>query len=148
MRERRQRNPEQYLVAQQRQRVAKRDADPEKFYSEKRASHKDWRDANPEKIVAQRQKTSRLYRYGMTDEEYARRVQEQGGVCRICKKAPKNRLQVDHDHATNKIRGLLCVNCNRGLGYLRDNPIILDAAAQYLRENGGGYGCEGAEPSI
>lgn len=56
--------------------------------------------------------------------------------CAVCKIefAPiwYARPNVDHDHATNKIRGLLCSSCNRGIGYFRDNPGVLKSAARYL----------------
>ncbi len=80
-------------------------------------------------------------RYGITRAEYNQILRTQGGVCAICgvpprvldKKGNKGRaLAVDHDHKTKKIRGLLCVFCNRGLGYFRDNTILLKQALKYL----------------
>lgn len=59
----------------------------------------------------------------------------QGGVCAICKSPENGRyahLSVDHDHDTGKIRGLLCNNCNRGIGLLKDDPKILEQAKKYL----------------
>lgn len=62
---------------------------------------------------------------------------KQGGVCAICKNPEKScargyRLAVDHDHATKQVRGLLCVNCNQGLGHFRDSIPRLQAAIGYL----------------
>jgi hypothetical protein len=58
----------------------------------------------------------------------------QGGKCKICRKRPA-RLYIDHDHETFKLRGLLCVKCNCGIGCFDDNPRLLKAAQQYVEDN-------------
>lgn len=83
---------------------------------------------------------NRLKKYGITKEQYNQMLQDQGGVCKICSEPPtgfwKNnvpkKLCVDHDHSTNKVRGLLCDSCNVGLGKFRDNIEILSKAVGYL----------------
>lgn len=56
-------------------------------------------------------------RYGITLEDYNQMLDTQNGVCAICGKPPKkNRLAVDHNHITGKVRGLLCATCNKVLG--------------------------------
>lgn len=50
--------------------------------------------------------------------------------CVIC--GAEEKLVVDHDHTTGKVRGLLCGHCNRGLGHFRDSPVLLEFAAQYI----------------
>ena len=50
--------------------------------------------------------------------------------CVIC--GDSGALVVDHDHVTGQIRGMLCNHCNRGLGHFRDDPMLLEFAAQYL----------------
>lgn len=56
-------------------------------------------------------------------------IHEQKGLCFICK---NNGTYFDHCHKTNYIRGLLCATCNLGIGYLKDSPILLKRAAQYV----------------
>ena len=60
---------------------------------------------------------------------------DQNNSCAICNRhvnvLPKN-LDVDHDHITGKVRGLLCGKCNMGLGYFQDNINIMDKAIQYI----------------
>ena len=83
----------------------------------------------------------RLYRqkYGITIEDYNLLIEQQGGCCAICGSTePKGRgpfFQVDHCHVTNRVRGLLCGPCNRGIGYLQDNPTVMRRAASYVEAN-------------
>ena len=75
--------------------------------------------------------------FGITLVDYDRMLAEQRGVCKICKmgstcKGKPERLSVDHNHETGKVRGLLCRRCNRALGAFRDNPDVLRAAIEYL----------------
>lgn len=55
-------------------------------------------------------------------------------VCAICKRRPNTRLNIDHDHVTGDIRGLLCPNCNRAIGLFRDDPGIMRHAAEYIEK--------------
>lgn len=88
--------------------------------------------ADPEKET-----NARLMRnFGISLAEYDVMLEAQGGGCAVCGKTPEEnsrRLCVDHDHATEEIRGLLCSQCNRGLGCLRDNPELCRRAMLYLR---------------
>lgn len=65
------------------------------------------------------------------DVEEARRFRE-GKTCEIC--GGVDRLCVDHDHATGRIRGVLCLNCNNGLGRFKDRPDLLREAIAYLEK--------------
>ncbi len=89
--------------------------------------------ARPERKARERE-TYLLRKYGITAEDYDRRLEEQGGVCAICKEArPEERtLHVDHDHDTGKIRGLLCFRCNNAIGDLRDDVDLVFRMLDYL----------------
>jgi hypothetical protein len=69
-------------------------------------------------------------RYGITAAQATALVEVQGGLCAICRERPPD--HVDHDHATGAVRGMLCFNCNGGLGQFRDRPDLLRLAAEYL----------------
>lgn len=78
--------------------------------------------------------------YNMTIEDYDLLVRNQGGVCLICGASPsmggrnQKRLHIDHDHTNKSVRGLLCSNCNSGLGFFKENPTLLEAASKYLKK--------------
>lgn len=72
--------------------------------------------------------------YDLTAEQYAALLELQDGRCAICRGAPKSqRLSVDHDHRTGRVRGLLCSRCNHDLlGAAHDSLELLTRAAGYL----------------
>jgi hypothetical protein len=75
-------------------------------------------------------------KYGLTEEDVATMLENQGGVCAICHRLPNGKsLAVDHCHTTGKIRGLLCHSCNTSLGHFNDDVVILERAIQYLKSN-------------
>lgn len=62
---------------------------------------------------------------------YKRLFEAQSGLCKICRKNKK--LVVDHCHKTGRVRGLLCSQCNAGLGFMRDDLEILKMSIEYLK---------------
>lgn len=82
--------------------------------------------------------------YGITLATYNAMLEKQGGVCAICKNPEASfeqrfqrtrNLAVDHCHTTNKVRGLLCTKCNRGIGCFGDDVGLLNSAIAYLKEH-------------
>ena len=76
-----------------------------------------------------------LRKYGIYADQYDRMVENQNNQCKICGTDEPRGIggwKVDHCHSTGKVRGLLCNNCNLGLGYFKDNIKSLEAAIQYL----------------
>jgi hypothetical protein len=69
-------------------------------------------------------------RYGIGADDFDRLVEEQGGVCAICGRPDPE--HVDHSHVTGAVRGILCFNCNGGLGQFRDSVDALRNAVAYL----------------
>jgi hypothetical protein len=83
-------------------------------------------------------KRSRNYiiktKYGLSAEDYNRLLKEQEYKCKICGINLKdgNRTHIDHNHTTNKLRGILCLNCNVGIGMFKENKNLLKEAIKYL----------------
>ena len=77
------------------------------------------------------------HKYNMTLKEYDEMFEEQDGVCYICG-LPENfqRLGVDHNHKTGKIRKLLCNRCNRTIGYVEEDTELLKCMIQYIERLG------------
>ena len=100
----------------------------------------EWRANNPTKVTRYKLKE----RYNITTERYDEMLTAQNHRCAICgneeifnhpitNKTVK--LAVDHCHTTGKVRGLLCMDCNRGLGKFHDDVVKLEAAIIYLRQS-------------
>ena len=85
----------------------------------------------------ERQRQNKLKkRYGITAQQYDEMYAAQSGCCAICGKHQtqlKKSLAVDHDHKTGQVRGLLCFDCNTGIGKLQDDEQLILNAARYIR---------------
>ncbi len=117
-----------------------------------RAYQKKWRLAHPgydAKIAAvyrakhrdrylKTHRQQRLKRYGLTLQTFNEMLEGQRHRCKICLTFVPggfhNQWAVDHCHRTGKVRGLLCNNCNKGLGHFKDSSILLFRAQFYLEE--------------
>ena len=105
-----------------------------------------YRAKNRDKCNAATRKTQRAYSAerrlalnlktkGLTTEQFQKILDRQFGVCAICftkLSVGDGNYRVDHDHLSNKVRGILCHNCNVGLGHFKDSPRSLQRAIQYL----------------
>jgi hypothetical protein len=87
---------------------------------------------NPEKAKLARRKDRLWTLYRLTPEDYQTVLNHQGGICAITGKVSYRNLDVDHDHTTGLIRGLLSPWANKGLSFFSDDPALLRAAADYL----------------
>ena len=117
------------------------------------AYQKEWRLKNPEKAKqyqktywskpnnatsasARARKSKLKLSYNLSVEDYNALLKEQNYLCAIClTPTPTGKWKVfavDHYHTTGKVRGLLCNECNRGMGLLKDSSKLLRAAADYL----------------
>jgi hypothetical protein len=93
-------------------------ADPEGH----KKRHRDWVSRNPERVKLHKARSA----YGISAEQY----QGLAKVCVIC--GAVDNLRIDHSHQSGRIRGMLCDQCNKGLGFFRDNPALLHRAAEYI----------------
>lgn len=91
-----------------------------------------WVEKNRGRLALTHRKNQLRRMYGLTEDGYDRLYREQNGLCKICKGVPKDRMQVDHDHVTGVVRGLLCGPCNRGLAGFLDDPSRMRTAASYI----------------
>jgi Recombination endonuclease VII len=87
----------------------------------------------PDANAARRARASHLKsKYNMTLEDEAELIRQQGGACAICGERPAE-LHVDHSHVTGRVRGLLCLSCNAGIGFYKDDHNLTARATLYPR---------------
>jgi len=73
--------------------------------------------------------------HGLSRVEFVRMYEDQDGCCAICREDISIKdIKVDHDHETGVVRGLLCSQCNVGIGMLKENPDIMTTAILYLEQ--------------
>ncbi|WP_199546591.1 endonuclease VII domain-containing protein [Streptomyces sp. N35] len=102
---------------------------------------KKWAEANRDRVRRNARSSRLLKKYGITGDEYEALLEAQDGRCAICGTTEPGLttgghltiFRVDHCHATGAVRGLLCNNCNIGIGQLGDDPERVEAALHYLR---------------
>jgi hypothetical protein len=113
---------------------ALREKDPEAFKIKTREAQARYR-ANPENTIKLRYLKKR---YGIDIDQFVAMEIAQDGRCMICGERPDDgkRLHVDHDHATSKVRDLLCFKHNTLLGNAGDSVKILKACISYLLRHG------------
>lgn len=96
-----------------------------------------WRENNRDKVRHAQRKHKVKKVYGLEWQDYLDLIAVRGDVCWICGTTEPGRkgslaMCVDHDHATGRVRGLLCQSCNVGIARFRDDPDLLARAIRYL----------------
>ena len=100
-----------------------------------------WHEENKNKpiVIASRRNRYLKFTYGITAEDYAVLTATQENKCAICgvefHDKPKSFIHTDHCHDSGKIRGILCTNCNRGIGHFQESKQFLTKAIEYLNEH-------------
>src|SRR5579872_1137166 len=141
-------NPE-HLREYNKQRYIKNYQNPE-FVAHKSEYDKErWRSLEMQTHYAENREkislTQTLRNIGMTEDLYYQLLEKQKGLCAICgmpetrrsRSGVLCRLSVDHDHTTDKVRALLCHQCNVGIGNFDDNEELLIKAANYVKQHNG-----------
>lgn len=99
-------------------------------------SGNDWARRNPTESVGHKRKYHLMKKFGITIQEFRDLLVKQNGGCAICESPifeEDSSAHIDHDHSHGAVRGLLCFNCNVGLGSFKDNVEALASAIFYLR---------------
>ena len=128
----------------------KRKESSKKYYEENKEACKQRTKEHPSCIAAREKYRNKpetkdkirnwrlLQNYGITNQDYEQMLENQGFCCAGCglhQNILEKKLNVDHDHVTGKVRGLLCGNCNRALGLVKDNMETLVRLQEYLEKS-------------
>jgi hypothetical protein len=127
----------------------KRKESSKKYYEENKEACKQRTKEHPSCIAAREKYRNKpetkdkirnwklLQNYGITNQDYEQMLENQGFCCAGCglhQNILEKKLHVDHDHVTGRVRGLLCGNCNRALGLVKDNLETLVRLQEYLEK--------------
>lgn len=98
-----------------------------------------YREKHRDKVNHNARHAASLRRYGITPDEKWALLDTQGGRCAICRTSEPGRRgwQVDHDHKSGKVRGILCARCNLALGNAHDDVVTLQMMIDYLNSHRG-----------
>ena len=110
---------------------------PRYMQSRCRSCYRARRDSLPSRTKEARARQWTEWKWGLSPGEYNRRVELQLSGCAVCKQPcdVRDRLAVDHDHRTGRIRDLLCFRCNAVLGQVDDDEELLFALIEYLKRH-------------
>lgn len=99
--------------------------------SRARIRKKKWYNRMTDRERKLRNRNMQLSRYGLNNDDFLVMLEQQGGLCAICRKPPRpgRKLSVDHNHKTGQIRGLLCTRCNNHVAIVENK---LDEIRKYL----------------
>jgi hypothetical protein len=105
----------------------------------KKESDKKWVAKQDKAYLKSYKRMKQIESYGLSLQQYEDMKANQNGVCAICNKIPANNksLQIDHNHRTGKVRGLLCFRCNFGMSYFSEDVERFKRVVVYLEENDG-----------
>lgn len=108
---------------------------PEHRAAKQREYNRAYNRRDPERNRLRQRRYKLKHVYGITEADYDRMFTEQGGRCKLCRGEPNGRgeLHVDHDHVTNRVRGLLCHSCNTALGLFKDSVEVMAKAIEYVK---------------
>lgn len=135
------------LITDVRSRIVEKEKDnpsPQLLYYRKnresrRAAQRRYYHANKAKRARATKASNIKRQYNITLEEYEQMIVEQSALCAICRtNAHKNNgsFNIDHDHKTGKVRGLLCSHCNFAVGLLKDDISVMNRMVEYVRSGG------------
>lgn len=110
------------------------------LYKRKRLQYVlNYKSNHPDRIKLSRLKQDLKKKYGITLNQYEKMLKLHNHKCAICgnieTSLTSNRLSIDHDHKTGKVRGLLCRNCNVALGLFKESIKNLENAILYLNNH-------------
>lgn len=114
----------------------KKNAATQRWHKKNPEYKSNWRKEKIKQDAEYKRRIKLKNRYGISLEEFTHLKALQNNKCAICQNEFTNTPHIDHDHLTQKVRGLLCRSCNTSIGNLKDSPFLLNRAIIYLIRSG------------